>query len=458
MSHAMQGTELPDEEDLGLLIDLYELTMAEAYWASNMHDTATFSLFFRKLPAQRNFMLACGQRYVARLVTRLRFGERQIEKLRRLEMFDDGFLDWLAEFRFSGSIHAMAEGTPVFPHEPLLEIDAPIAEAQLLESLLMNYVHLETVLASKAVRLVLAAEGRAVVDFGMRRMHGIDAAVRGVRAYRVAGLTATSNVLGALSHDLPVKGTMAHSYIQAHDNEDDALLSFARQYPGTTLLVDTYDSVDAVKRLIAAIEREPTLDIGAIRLDSGDMGKLAKQCRQLLDDAGHRLIKITASGGLDEYRIQELLADGAPIDGFGVGTALGAASDAPCLELAYKLTEYVGKPRLKHSPGKHSLPGRKQVYRERHSNGEFKGDHLTLRDESAPGNPLLTPIVDDGVFIPEALGSPDQVRDASRDAVARLPAALRGLDSAPAYPLAISERIHERRREAEVRLGLPSDG
>ncbi|SDL03470.1 nicotinate phosphoribosyltransferase [Modicisalibacter muralis] len=458
MSHAMRGKELPDEEDLGLLTDLYELTMIQAYWAKGMHDTATFSLFFRKLPAHRNFMLACGQQYAAHLVTKLHFGERQIDKLRRLDMFDNDFLDWLAHFRFTGSIHALPEGTPIFPHEPLLEVEAPIAEAQLLESLLMNYVHLETVLASKASRLVLAAEGRPVVDFGMRRMHGIDAAVRGVRAYRVAGLAGTSNVLGALTHDLPANGTMAHSFIQAHDNEDDALLGFARQYPGTTLLVDTYDTVEAVKRLIAAIEREPTLDIGAIRLDSGDMGKLARQCRQLLDDAGHEHIRITASGGLDEYRIQQLLAGGAPIDGFGVGTALGAASDAPCLELAYKLTEYAGKPRLKHSPGKHSLPGRKQIYRERRSTGEFMGDHLTLRDESAPGTPLLAAIVNDGVFLPEALGSPDQARDASRDAVASLPAALRGLDSAPAYPVAISERIHERRREAEVRLELLSDG
>lgn len=454
----MPNQELPRDADLSLLVDLYELTMLQAYWAEGMHDTATFSLFFRKLPPHRNYMLACGQQHVARLISQLRFGDSQIEALRRLELFQPAFLDWLADFRFTGTLHALPEGTPVFPHEPLLEVEAPIGEAQFLESLVMNYVHLETVLASKASRIVNAARGRPVVDFGMRRMHGIDAAVRGVRAYRMAGISATSNVLGASRHDLPARGTMAHSFIQAHDSEDVALQAFAREFPGTALLVDTYDTVDAVKRLIGWLDANPELHISAIRLDSGDLGELAKTCRHLLDHGGYPEIKITASGGLNEYRIQDLLADDAPIDSFGVGTALGAASDAPCLELAYKLTEYAGQPRLKHSPGKHSLPGRKQVYRESDAEGVYRRDSLTLRDETAPGVPLLQPIIIDGEFQADRMADPDTARKASLDAVARLPEGLHRLDQGATYRVDISERVHDYRRQAETRLGLPSDG
>lgn len=454
----MTHQELPQDEDLSLLVDLYELTMLQAYWAEGMNKTATFSLFFRKLPAHRNYMLACGQQHVARLITQLRFGERQIESLRQLGLFKDAFLEWLANFRFTGTIHAVQEGTPIFPHEPLLEVEAPIAEAQFFESLIMNYVHLETVLASKASRIVNAAQGRPVVDFGMRRMHGMDAAIRGVRAYRMAGIAATSNVLGAQRHGLPARGTMAHSFVQAHESEDGALQAFAREFPGTVLLVDTYDTVEAVKRLIAWLNDNPHLEISAIRLDSGDLSELAKTCRHLLDHAGYPEIKITASGGLNEYRIQDLIADDAPIDSYGVGTSLGAASDAPCLELAYKLTEYAGEPRLKHSPGKHSLPGRKQIYRQANDDGTYQRDTLTLREETAPGEPLLEPIVVGGQFQDERMVSIDEARRASLDAVSRLPAGLHRLDESPGYRVDISERIHERRRLAESRLGLPTDG
>ncbi|SHF74065.1 nicotinate phosphoribosyltransferase [Modicisalibacter ilicicola DSM 19980] len=453
----MPQEALVQEEDLGLLVDLYELTMIQAYWAEGMNERATFSLFFRSLPQGRNYMLACGQQHVARLVTQLRFGERQIDKLRSLNLFEEGFLEWLAGFRFSGDIHAVQEGTPVFPQEPLLEVEAPIAEAQLLESLVMNYVHLETVLASKASRLVNAAQGRGVVDFGMRRMHGIDAAVRGVRAYHVAGLTGTSNVLGSVTHGLSAQGTMAHSYVQAHGKEDDALLAFARHYPGTTLLVDTYDTVAAVKRLIERMAEDSSLDIGAIRLDSGDLEYLAKTCRHLLDEAGHQDIKIIASGGLNEHSIRELVVNEAPIDGFGVGTSLGASSDSPCLELAYKLTEYAGEPRLKHSPGKHSLPGRKQIYREQEADGSYRCDHLTLRDEQAPGTALLQPIVLQGDFQEAAMASPDAAREASLDSVSRLPPELRSLVETRTYHVTISDRLHACRRLAESRLGLPPD-
>ena len=430
-----------DNDALGLLTDLYELTMLQAYWHEGMNDTATFSLFYRQMPVQRNVILACGQEYAARRVSQLHFPSRQVSRLKTLDLFQDDFLQWLKDFRFSGHIHCLPEGTPVFPQEPLLEITAPLMEAQLLESLLMNYVHLETVLASKALRMVLAADGRPVVDFGMRRMHGSDAALRGVRAYRAAGLAGTSNVLGGLQHGLPLRGTMAHSYIQAHDDEMDAFRAYARLYPGTTLLVDTYDSRAGVEKVIHLVRNEG-LDVGAIRLDSGDLSQQAKDARHQLDDAGLQQIRILVSGGLDEYRIAGLLAAGAPINGFGVGTSMGASSDAPTLDLAYKLTDYAGRPRLKNSPGKQLYPGRKQVWRQTDGQGHYQQDRITAREEPADGEPLLQPVIRDGEPCRDA---PDL--SITRDNVARhlekLPNVLLSLDPAQSgYPVAFSERLH----------------
>ena len=300
------------EQDLALMVDLYELAMAQAYWAEGMAGDAVFSLFFRELPEHRNFILACGQQRVAEVIARLRFSSEHIERLRELDRFQPEFLEWLAGFRFSGTIRAVAEGTPLFPQEPILEVRAPIAEAQLLESLIMNYVHLESVLASKAVRVRLAAGGCPVVDFGMRRMHGLDSAHRGVRAYRLAGLSGTSNVLASLDFGMPVSGTMAHSFVQSYDQEMAAFRVYARLYPGTTLLVDTYDSRRAVGRIVEWLQHEPDVEIGAIRLDSGDLGREAVDCRKILDDAGFSKIKILVSGGLDEYRIAALREKGGP--------------------------------------------------------------------------------------------------------------------------------------------------
>ena len=429
-----------DNDALGLLTDLYELTMLQAYWHEGMNDTATFSLFYRQMPVQRNVILACGQEYAARRVSQLHFPSRQVSRLKTLDLFQDDFLQWLKDFRFSGHIHCLPEGTPVFPQEPLLEITAPLMEAQLLESLLMNYVHLETVLASRAVRMVLAADGRPVVDFGMRRMHGSDAALRGVRAYRAAGLAGTSNVLGGLQHGLPLRGTMAHSYIQAHDDELDAFRAYARLYPGTTLLVDTYDSRAGVEKVIHLVRNEG-LDVGAIRLDSGDLSQQAKDARHQLDDAGLQQIRILVSGGLDEYRIAGLLAAGAPINGFGVGTSMGASSDAPTLDLAYKLTDYAGRPRLKNSPGKQLHPGRKQVWRQTDEQGHYQQDRITARDEQSEGEPLLQPVIQEGEPCREA---PDLA--VTRENVARhlrkLPEALLSLNPAQSgYPVAFSERL-----------------
>lgn len=441
----------PSTDELGLFTDLYELTMAQAYWAERMHEPAVFSLFFRKLSRQRNVVLACGQEHAARLAVDLRFPRNQLDRLADLDLFQDRFLAWLECFRFSGDIHTVAEGTPVFPHEPLLEIRAPIIEAQVLESVLMNYINLETVLASKAARVVLAADGRPVNDFGMRRMHGMDAALRGVRAYRVAGVAGTSNILGSLQHGLPPRGTMAHSFIQAHADETEAFRVYARLYPGTTLLVDTYYTLTAVDRIIRLI-RDEGMNIGALRLDSGDLLALTREARQRLDRAGLPSVKLVVSGGLDEWKIRELLDAGAPIDGFGVGTEMGTASDAPALDFAYKLTEYAGQPRLKNSPGKQLLPGAKQVWRFRDTSGRYSHDEITRRQESRDAMPLLKPVINNG----EPCNSEpdiDQARERARADLEHMPADLRQLDPMDMpYPVHVSPALEDLRMEALANL------
>jgi nicotinate phosphoribosyltransferase len=429
------------------MVDLYELAMAQAYWAEEMADTAVFSLFFRELPEHRNFVLACGQQHLAALIANLRFSDDHIERLRELNRFQPEFLDWLRGFRFSGSLRAVEEGTPLFPQEPILEVVAPIAEAQLLESLVMNYVHLESVLASKAVRLRFAAGDCPVVDFGMRRMHGLDAAHRGVRAYRLAGLSGTSNVLAGLDYGLEVSGTMAHSFVQAYPDEMEAFKVYARLYPGTTLLVDTYDTRRAVGRIAEWLQQEPDVRIGGIRLDSGDLEQEARDCRKILDDAGFSEIKIMASGGLDEYRIAALREAGAPIDGFGVGTAIGAANDAPAIELAYKLTEYAGEPKMKNSSGKTSWPGAKQVFRQFDGEGQASGDVIAGVEEQFDGTPLLKTVMADGELMPGVPASlDDQVAHAGKS-VAALPSALRELGPANHYPVEFSAYLQDLQAE-----------
>lgn len=427
------------ENDLSLLVDLYELAMAQAYWSEAMDDTAVFSLFFRELPAHRNFVLACGQQSVVRIIESLAFTDEHIDRLNSLNRFQSGFLEWLRHFRFSGSVHAVDEGTPLFPQEPLLEIEGPIAEVQLLESLVMNYVHLESVLASKAARVCFAAGDRPVVDFGMRRSHGVDAAHRGVRAYRLAGLAGTSNVLAGLDFNMPVSGTMAHSFVQACESEMEAFRTYARLYPGTTLLVDTYDTLKAVRDIIQWLKEDTDSHISGIRLDSGDLGAEAFECRHMLDDAGFADVKIMASGGLDEYKIAELVASGAPIDGFGVGTAIGSAKDGAALELAFKLTEYADLPRMKNSPGKQSFPGRKQVYRQLGVDGCIVQDIVAGRDEVHDGERLLKPVMAKGRIIDDAIPPLDSQVEAARQKMATLPERFRLLDPVGESPVVISD-------------------
>lgn len=430
-----------DEANLGLFTDLYEMTMLQAYWAEGMNERAVFSLYFRELPAQRNFMLACGQGEVLAWLETVHFTGEWLDQLARIGPFKDEFLRYLESFRFSGDVYAMPEGTPVFPDEPIIEIEAPIGEAQLLESFVMNQIHVQTILASAAVRFRLAAGDRAnIVDFGLRRMHGADAAMKGTRAYWIAGIAATSNVLGGIHYDVPVSGTMAHSYIQAHDDEKAAFEAFANLYPGTVLLVDTYDTIKGVERAID-LARDQGVEFSAIRLDSGDLLDLSLKARKLLDDAGLEQVQIFASGGLDEYKVRDLLNEGAPITGFGVGTRLGAAPAAPALDLAYKLTEYAGTPRTKASPGKAIYPGKKQVWRINAGRADMR-DVVTGRHESRNGTPLLKQVMRSGEIIDANFADHHKARDYSASAVADLPPRLLKLDQTDSpYPIEISDTL-----------------
>lgn len=436
-----------------LLTDLYQLTMAQAYWRESLLEPAVFSLSVRRLPPRRNFLLACGQEDALAYLESLRFDDEALGYLAGLGGFRADFLEWLGAVRFTGDVRAVAEGTPVFADEPILEVRAPLPEAQLVETFLMNQLHLQTVLASKGVRVVRAAEGRRVVDFGLRRMHGTDAGLKSARAFYIAGVAATSNVLAGRVYGIPVAGTMAHSYIQAHEDEAAAFRAFADLYPETVLLVDTYDTLAGVRRVVdLAGELGDAFRVRAIRLDSGDLAELAGAAREILDAAGLERVEIFATGGLDEDRVAGLLRAGAPIDGFGVGTRMGVSADAPSLDMVYKLSEYAGAGRLKLSTGKAILPGAKQVFRVEEG-GEAVRDVIGRADESGPGRPLLRPVMRDGQRLEASVVALDEARRHAAEEVGRLPARIQALEPAdPPYPVSVSQELTGLQREVAGRV------
>lgn len=443
------------DKELPLFTDLYELTMLRAYHALGMAETAVFSLFVRKLPARRNYLLACGLDSVLDLLEHFAFEEESLSYIASLSQIPADLIGWLGALRFTGDVYAVPEGTPVFANEPILEVVAPIAEAQIIETLLLNQIQLQTVLASKAARIVTAAGGRLVVDFGCRRAHGIDAALQGARAFYIGGVSATSNLLAGKRLGIPVSGTVAHSFIEACASEEEAFRAFASLFPGTTLLVDTYDTIEGVRRVIGLLRSDPALRIGAIRLDSGDLGALSKEARKLLDSAGHSHIKIFASGSLSEDRIDALLGSGAPIDAFGVGTDMSVSEDAPALDIAYKLTEYAGLGRMKLSTAKRTLPGRKQVFRHV-QNGVAMGDIIARADEALPGEPLLRPVMRAGRRI-DPFPSLDDIRTHARQALATLPPRITALAPAtPPYPVTISPALAAEEDAVKRRLSQAS--
>ena len=402
-----------DDANAALLTDLYQLTMLQAYEREGLRDEAVFDLFVRRLPERRDYLVACGLDDVLRYLERFRFTPAALAYLDSLDRFTSEFLGFLAALRFEGDVHAVAEGTLVFANEPIIEVVAPLAQAQLVETFLLNQVSYQTMVASKAARVVAAAEGRPVIEFGLRRLHGTDAGMKAARASFIAGVGATSNVLAGMVYGIPVTGTMAHSYIETHDSEIDAFRAFAAVSPDSTLLVDTYDTIEGVRNVIR-LSREPDTNfrVRAIRLDSGDLAGLAAAARQMLDDAGLDHVEIFVSGSLDEYRIAELVRSGAPIDGFGVGTRMGVSDDHPSLDTAYKLVEYAGRSRMKFSADKSNLPGRKQVYR------NLTHDVIALHDEPMDGRPLLEKVMAGGKRLPAGTRTLRQIAEHARREIA----------------------------------------
>jgi nicotinate phosphoribosyltransferase len=415
-----------------LLTDLYELSMLEAYAAYGMAETAVFELFFRKLPPERGFLMAAGLAQAVQFLETLRFTPDDLAWLRTSGMFSPAFIDGLADLRFTGDVDAMPEGTVFFPDEPVLRVTAPMPQAQFVETRLINLVHFQTVIASKAARMVLAAPGKQLVDFGLRRAHGAEAGLLAARASYLAGFSGTATVLANRDFGIPVVGTMAHSFVQAHADEATAFEHFARVRPqALTLLIDTYDTERGAAIVAALAPRLAAqgITVSAVRLDSGDLAAHARAARAILDAAGLPAIRIFASGGLDEHSLLSLCRGGAPIDGFGVGTSLTTSGDAPALDCAYKLQEYAGRPRRKRSEGKATWPGRKQVYRRYAADGTIAADLVALIDEPADGEALLRPAMRNGKRVD---GFPDLMaaRAHAAASLAQLPEALRRLEPA----------------------------
>lgn len=426
-----------------LLTDLYQLTMLQGYFERGMNDTAAFEFFARKLRPGRGFLLAAGLEQVLDFVEQARFAPQELEWLRGTGKFSSEFVDWLAGWHFEGDIDAMPEGTVCFPDEPLLRVTAPLPQAQLIETRLINLLHFQTLIASKAARSVLVAPGKLLVDFGLRRAHGAEAGLLAARAAYLAGYSGSATVLAGQRFGIPMFGTMAHSFVQAHDDETEAFRSFAHAQPdNVVLLIDTYDTETAAHKVVALareLEREG-IAIKGVRLDSGDLGYLAQRVRRILDGGGLRATTIFASGDLDEYRLRELLAQGAPIDGFGIGTKLDTSADAPFIDCAYKLEEYAGRPRRKRSIGKATWPGRKQVWRRYDEAGRMAGDVVSLEHDGQPGEPLLQPAMRGG----RRLAQPtlEQARQRAAGNLGKLPVALAGLEEG-GYPVEISPALHQ---------------
>jgi len=423
-----------------LLTDLYQLNMLQAYLDRGETRTAVFEFFIRRLPAQRGFLLAAGLEQALDFLTELRMTPDELDWLKGTGRFGENLIDYLAGLRFTGDVHAVPEGTVFFAEEPILRITAPLPEAQLVETRLINILQFQSMVASKAARMMLAAPGKQLVDFGFRRAHGAEAGLLAARASYIAGFAGTATVLAGKQFGIPIFGTMAHSYIQVHADEVEAFENFARARPDRlTLLIDTYDSEAAARKIVALAPRLKAdgISIGAVRIDSGDLIELSKKVRHILDEGGLREVNIFVSGGIDENDLVRMVAAQAPINGFGIGTSLTTSSDAPALDCAYKLEEYAGTPRRKRSVGKATWPGRKQVWRRFGPDGRMAGDIISLEGDKQPGEPLIAPAMQAGRRLAPA-PTLAQIRERAARELARLPEPLRRLQTGASYPVAVS--------------------
>ncbi len=443
-----RGSGWVTPENVGLLVDLYELTMADSYLRHGLNQQATFDLFVRELPPNRNFLVCAGLEPVLDYLEGLRFSPEALGYLESLKLFSREFLDYLEKFRFTGDVWAVPEGEVVLPPEPLLELRAPRVEAQIVETFLLNQMNFQTMIASKAARVVLAARGRAVVDFSPRRDHGADAALKAARSSYLAGCVGTSNVLAGQLYGIPVYGTMAHSYVMSFDDELSAFRAFAQDFPqNVVLLIDTYDPIQGAKNAVKVAKElaERGLKVKGVRIDSGDLATLSREVRRILDEAGLHDVKILLSGDLNEHKIEKLLQEGAAVDAFGVGTEMGTSYDAPALGGVYKLVEDERGYRVKLSAGKATLPGRKQIWRLYDDEGTMVRDVLALADEPSPepeARPLLKPVMRGG----ERLSPPEplpRIRERCLRNLERLPEPLKRLERPRdfEYPVRLSPKL-----------------
>lgn len=441
------------ESESLLLTDLYQLNMMQAYEENGLADVAVFEFFVRKLPARRGFLMAAGLAQIVDFLENLRFHPDDIDYLERSRRFSPSFLDRLVTFGFTGDVDAMPEGTIFFADEPIVRVIAPLPQAQLVETRIINLAHFQTLIASKAARMVLAAPGKRLVDFGLRRAHGAEAGMLAARASYLAGFAGTATTLAAPRFGVPIYGTMAHSFIQAHDSEEDAFLHFARARPeGLVLLIDTYDTERAAEKVVrlAPKLRAEGIPVQGVRLDSGDLANHAIRVRRILDAGGLRDVIIFASGGLDEDQLQDFTRRGAPIDGYGIGTSLVTSSDVPALDCAYKLQEYAGVARRKRSEGKATWPGRKQVWRRSTADGTLEGDTLSVEGNKQPGAPLLQPVMRSGRRLP-GLPRLDDARQYAADQLRRLPAALRNLERS-SYTVVVAPALRDLAEACDRRI------
>ncbi|MDC7790043.1 nicotinate phosphoribosyltransferase [Rhodoplanes sp. TEM] len=440
--------------DSPLLTDLYQLNMMQAYLANGLTGPASFELFVRRLPPGRSFMMAAGLEQAVEWLAGFRFSADELAYLEKSGRFDAAMLDYLATLRFTGDVDAMPEGTVFFPHEPILRVTAPLPLAQLLESRLINLVQLQSLVATKAARVMLAAPGKVLVDFGFRRAHGAEAGLMAARAAYVAGFAGTATVLAEMLWGIPIYGTMAHSYVQAHEDESVAFETFARARPDNlTLLIDTYDPEAAARKVVALAPKlaRDGIVVRSVRLDSGDLVGLSRRVRAILDAGGCPDIRIFVSGGLEEGQIAAIVESGAPIDGYGVGTALTTSQDQPVLDIVYKLQEYDGVARRKRSAAKQTFPGRKQVWRTRAADGTIAGDVISLDGETLPGETLLAPVMRAGERVRRDPSLADIRARAARE-LAALPPALRDVTHPGPYPVAIGTALHDLTEEVDRRI------
>lgn len=441
---------MPGAENFALLTDLYQLTMAQAYFREQRTGLATFSLFVRSYPANRGYFVSAGLEDVLDFLQAFSFESNALDYLAEQKLFSDDFLHYLGDLKFTGAVWAIPEGRIFFVDEPVLEITAPIIEAQILETYVINQIHLQSLIATKAARCLHAAAGRPLVDFALRRTHGTDAGMKVARASYLAGFAGTSNLLAGSRYQIPVFGTMAHSFVSCFEREIDAFRAYVASFPNhSTLLIDTYDTVEGARNAVEVAREMASRGqkLLGVRIDSGDLAAQARAVRKVFDDANLPELKIVGSSGLDEFELAELTRSKTPFDSYGIGTKLGMSADAPWADMSYKLVEYERRPLLKLSPGKTSWPGKKQVFRLRDGEEKFVRDVIGLREENLAGERLLKEVLRDGKML-HRYPSLMECRNLFAEEFAAIPEEVKRIRDPSPYPVAFSRGLEALRQQA----------